>query len=128
MPASILDITLEDNSDFELKLQLLTDACSVIDIASYGMIMQIRDAKVDGNVLIEATLGNGYINVNSTTDIFEIDIPVSVITPQIQNFEDIKNRAYYDCVIFPDSAAPTTDPIRLVEGRVEFSRGITKLV
>jgi hypothetical protein len=129
MSAAKHDIILEGNSDFEWKIKLTTANCSVIDVDNYGMKMQIRTLNSsDGDLLIEASVTNSRINVNTTTDIFEIDIPVDVITPQIQNFEDNKNRAFYDIVIYPSSTAPTTDPIRLVEGKVKFSKGVTTLI
>ena len=125
MPAEKLDIILETNADFEWNFRLETSACSIISLSGYGAKLEIRD-HVEGALILSAS-HNTYINVNTTTDEFEVDIPQSAIDAVRETFRNNKWRGVWDLVVFPGASTETVDPIALVEGKVRYRVGSTEL-
>jgi len=125
MPAERLDITLSTNGDFEWNFRLETNACSIISITGYGAKLQIRD-KAEGSLILEAS-HTTYINVNTTTNEFEVDIPQSAIEGVKGTFRANKWRGVWDFVVWPTAASPTVDPIDVAYGTVRYRVGVTEL-
>ena len=125
MPAESRNIQFEENADFEWNIQLETSNCSVIDITGYGMRMEVRD-RAEGVLIFQATHAD-HINVNDTTDEFEIDIPQASVAAVKENFRLHKWKAVYDIIAFPGASTPTTDPVALFEGTVRYRPGVTEL-
>jgi len=125
MPAERLDINISTNGDFKWNFRLETSSCSIISITGYGARLHIRD-KEEGSLIISAS-HTTYINVNTTTNEFEVDIPQSVIEGVKETFRGINFRGVWDFVVFPTAASPTVDPIDIAYGTVRYRVGVTDL-
>jgi hypothetical protein len=118
--AKKLDITLEQNADFEWNFRLETSACSVVTVTSYGASLLIKD-KLEGSTLITGT-HNTYININVTSQEFEIDIPASVIAGQLEAFRNNDWRGVWEFIVHPSAASPSNDPLAVAYGTVRYRR------
>jgi len=118
-----IDIVLRENSDFEWDFTLRNlPSCTLIDIDAYGAKLTIASDYEGEEILSVDT--DDYIIINTTTDVFQIDIPHTVIAAKKELFRTFGFEGVYDILVWPTKASPTVDPIAIAHGRVTYQRGV----
>lgn len=123
MPAKQKDIVLEEQSTFTLKVQWLDEDCNKRDITGYGAAMEVKEERdPDASALLEGTVSNGVISLNTTDAVFNIGFGEDAINDMPESFKE--DGGYYDLIVFPDQN-PDAGTTRLLMGRVRYSRAVT---
>lgn len=119
MGALNFPITLEEESDYEMELQVVQD-CGTLDITDYGAKFQIRNAADTTLVaLITASVSDGRITISDAANgKFYLNLPASSINALKGVIEE---RAVYNLNVWPSLASPDVNPKRVLEGRVRYS-------
>lgn len=120
MPAVKFNLKIEENAAFQKTFIWKDGRGRPINLTGYTAKMQIRERNDDTSpVLLELTTENGQIVITPLAGKVELKIPGSVTDPLTWK------TAYYDLMLIP--ATGIDDAIRLVEGSVRVSPGVTEL-
>lgn len=114
MPATKHNITIERNATFQKKLTWRTKAKRPVDLTGFSALLQVRDKL--GNLLIEASTGNGRITITGLQGVIQIEIS-TVALAALQATND----AVYDLLL----TAPDAKVYRLIEGKATIVTGVS---
>lgn len=117
MTATVLNITVEQNADFDLDFPAFeADGTTPIDFAGCTARMQIRDfyQMQGGVILLEASTANGRISFSGNT------IQVRILGKQTAQLTMGVIGKYDLLVYFPDGRTK-----RILQGSVSINRGVT---
>lgn len=113
MPAAKLNLTVEQGATFVKRLVWRDKAKRPISLSGYTAKMQIRESASSATVLFELSTANGRISMPGS-GVIEMTIAVA-------DTFNVKN-GVYDLMLY----APSGQQIRLVEGKVVVSPGVTR--
>lgn len=113
MPAAKLNITIEQGATFSKRLVWRDKNKRPINMNGYTAKMQIRTSVTSAEVLFELSTANERITLMAG-GVIQLDIAAS-------DTDSIKG-GVYDLKLY----APTGQEIRLIEGKVTVSPGVTK--
>jgi len=116
MPATHLDILIEQGITFERNIQIRNKDGTAKDLTGYSGRMQIRPTEASATVLLDANTANGMITINSPGGIVTITVGADITTPLAFT------TAYYDVEIF----SSTTNVIRILKGSASLSLEVTR--
>jgi hypothetical protein len=128
MAAGIYNITLEQGSTIDFKVQYKDSTGNPINLTGYGAGMQIRSNYADNNPTTYITLssslaadGTGLNMVSSSTGY--IGVFISACSSSALNFSN----ARYDLEIYSGSVGSCPITTRILEGQVYLSKETTRL-
>lgn len=127
MAAGIYNLTLEQGTTIDLKLQYKDVSGNAIDLTGYDASMQIKSNYADTNPITYLTLSSSLnsdgtgLNMSSASDGY-IGIFISACSSSILNF----NNAKYDLEIYSGSIGGCPITTRILEGQVKLSKEITR--
>ena len=127
MAAGIYNLTLEQGTTVDFKIQYKDVSGSAINLTGYWAAMQIRSNYADNNPTTYLTLSSSLkadgtgLNMNSASSGY-IGIFISACTSSLLNF----GNARYDLEIYTGSVGSCPITTRLLEGQVILSRETTR--
>jgi hypothetical protein len=113
MPAAKLNITVEQGATFSKRLVWRDKNKRPINLSGYTAKMQIRASATSTDVLFELSTSNQRITL-AAGGVIQLDIAA--------NDTDQIKAGVYDLKLY----APTGQEIRLIEGKVTVSPGVTR--
>jgi hypothetical protein len=113
MPAAKLNLTIEQGADFSKRLVWRDKNKRPINLSGYTAKMQIRTSASSSEVLFELSTANGRISMPGS-GVIELSIAA--------NDTDTIKPGVYDVKLY----APGGQEIRLIEGKVTVSPGVTR--
>lgn len=117
MAAAKLDIVLEEDSNFYLKIEYYDENGNMIDMTNYGAaVIFARDKETD--YFYRGSVADGVISVLGNSGTIIIDIPTS----EINNVP--YQRGLWELYIYKTINDPTDSPKRLVEGKFVYSKSL----
>jgi hypothetical protein len=129
MAAGIYNITLEQGSTIDFKVQYKDSTGNPINLTGYGAAMQIRSNYADNNPTTYITLssslaadGTGLNMVSSSTGY--IGVFISACSSSALNFSN----ARYDLEIYSGSVGSCPITTRILEGQVYLSKETTRFI
>lgn len=124
MSAAQHDITLEEESQFDLDIQWEDQDCDPKDITGYGAALQVREERdPSSSAHLEANTSNGQITLDTANGVFRVAIPESDVNGVPDSFKD--GGGFFDFLIWPSASSPGVKPKRLVSGRARYERAAT---
>lgn len=113
MPAAKLNLTVEQGATFSKRLVWRDKNKRPVNLSGYTAKMQIRTSASSAEVLFELSTSNNRITLLAG-GVIQLDISA--------NDTDTIKGGVYDLKLY----APSGQEIRLVEGKVSVSPGVTK--
>lgn len=121
MAAAKYDIVLEEQSDFVLNVGYEDPRGTIVDITGYGAKFEVRDERGASAISrLSATVGEG-ITLDIPLGMFRIRIISAAIDALADELPD-GWRGEWDLLIWPTLASPNINALRLVSGKVKYSR------
>ena len=114
--AAQLDITLEQGATFRKRLTWTDKTGAAIDLTGCTAHMQIRLQPHEAVALADLTTSNGGITITGSAGV--VDLLLTATQTASLKFDV----AQYDLVVFMTDGSV----VRLVEGAVTLSRGVTR--
>lgn len=115
MAAALYDIIVEEKVDLVLQITWFDSTGSTVDVSGYGaefVLKKNKDRHSDPFVVItHNATASGQISVNANPGEFLVRVDQAVLS--VLDFE----RGYYQLVVHPTAADPTSNPIRLLQGQ-----------
>lgn len=121
MSAARIDVIVEEGSDFSFEFVWLGTSCATTDVTGYGAKMEFRDEPLS-TVLWTLSTANGRITIAGTTGLFSLLLEAA----SVDVYDSTKGKGKYDIKVFPNSASPAVNPIRLIEGGFTYNKQITQ--
>lgn len=116
MPASEYDLSIEQGATYPIAFTYKTAEGTARNLTGYTARMQVRASTSAADVLLELTTENGRITINGPAGRIDLVLPPDVT-------EAITwRRGVYDLEL----VSPAGDVQRLLRGRVEVSREVTR--
>lgn len=112
------NFTIEKNATFRKRLRYMSKSRRPIDLTGYTAKLQVRATVGDVVALLELTTENGGITLTSTGNI-------TLVVPLAQVLMLTFRTAVYDLILVVPGTDPNRDRIRLLEGRIIVSPGVT---
>ena len=109
------NFVLQKNAVFRKRLRYMTRARKGINLTGYTAILQAKVALTDPTPVIDWTTLNGGITLSA---LGHIDLYMELAAIQALSFDT----AQYDLLLIP----PSGEPIRLLEGTLTVSAGVSK--
>ena len=123
MTAGLYELKLEQGTTFRRAIRYIADETPV-DLTGYDIRMQIRPQYADrtDEILLEATLGNGRIEILDQSDPDEVGY--FTITISAEDTENLQwdRQAFYDIELEESNG----HVIRLLAGRATLFREVTR--
>lgn len=121
MSAVRLDQTIFDNRDWSLEFFWYDSNDALIDVSGYGAILVVKEElDVNAKELIKSTHQND-ISIGGANGRIAFTVPAAKTSNLA--FET----GYWELVIFPTAATPTSGPIEFMWGEVVYRRTLAKL-